>query len=214
MKIQILAICLFSLFSVACSNQWRDASGVTAEEMYAALGEVSAAQTSSTSGGDLNGALAMKDQPGVRIYFAQSKNQKDGKKNFIDPMGPVASIVSLTNLDFMGALGLSWSVLEEARIFFFDVPTEAGHTNGLILGVRKNGETSLTYAGFTGTGTMNEADLVVTLQAGGADKLVLRTFDVAGDDLENVIQMLVWDIDASGGEFYNGKFSTLIGFGD
>ena len=214
MKIRTLAISLFSLLSVACSNQWRDASGVTAEQMYAALGEVSTAQGASTGGGDLSGALAMKDQPGVRIYFAQSKNTKDGKGNFLDPMGPVASIVSLTNLDFMGAVGLSWNVLEEARIFFFDVPTEAGHTNGLILGVRKVGEASLTYAGFTGTGTMNEADLVVTLATGGVDKLVLRTFDVDGNDLENVIQMLVWDIDPSGAEFYNGKFSTLIGFGD
>jgi hypothetical protein len=214
MKIQTLAISLFSLLSVACSNQWRDASGVTSEQMFAALSEVSAAQTSSAGGGDLSAALAMKDQAGVRIYFAQSKNTKDAKGNFIDPMGPVASIVSLTNFDFMGALDLHWTLLEEARIFFFDIPTEAGHTNGLIVGVRKAGETALTYAGFTGTGTMNEADLVVTLAAGGVDKLVLRTFDVDGDDLDNVIQMLVWDIDASGGEFYNGKFSTLIGFGD
>lgn len=209
MRIQILALSVMSALAMGCSNQWREGDAeVTAEQMLSYLGEVSSAQTTSTSGGDLAGALALKDQEGVRIYFAESSGINS-------PMGPVASVLSLGNFEFMGMPELTWNQIEQTRVFFLDVPTaDGGHTSGLIVGIRKAGETALTYAGFTGSGAMNEEDFVVTLQANGADKMVLRTFDVDGGDLTSVIQMLIWDIDPSGAEYYNGKFSTLIGFGD
>jgi hypothetical protein len=196
------------MMSVACSNQWRDAAGIDSTRMLAALGEISGAQAASGSG-DLQSALALKDQEGVRIYYAESTG-------ITSPMGPVASIVSLTDFGFLGFPGMIWSSFEEARVFFMDVPgADGSHTNSLIVGLRKPGESALTYAGYTGSASIGDIDMVVTLQANGADKVVLRTFDVDGGDLENVIQMLVWDIDpSSGAELYNGKFSTLIGFGD
>ena len=207
-KMWILILCISSWLSVGCSNQWRDAdAGVSAEEMLAMLEEVQGTQGQSINGGSLSQALALKDDPATRIYFAESSGIKS-------PLGPVASVLSLTNFEFLGAPDLWWGAIEEARIFFMDLPTESGRQNSLIIGVRKFGETSLSYAGFTGIGSLSEEELVVTLLANGADKVVLRSFDVEEDDLANVIQLLVWDIDGAGMEYYNGKFSTLVGYGD
>ncbi len=217
MRNQILLVAMCGLMTSACANQWRDGdAGVSAEEVLSMLGEVSSAQASSATGSDLTGALALKDQAGVRIYFAQSKNQKDAQQRNIDPMGPVASILSLTNFEFLGRPGVSWAGLtvegiQEARVFFLDVPNADGtHSAGLIVGMRKAEEQALTYAGFTGSGSMGDSEFTVTFPG----KLVLRTNDVESGDLSGVIQMLVWDLDENGNEYYNGKFSTLIGFGD
>jgi hypothetical protein len=67
--------------SAACSNQYRETGGVDSERMLAALGEIS---SSSSATGDLQTVLAMKDQPGVRIYYAESSSIKS-------PMGPVST---------------------------------------------------------------------------------------------------------------------------
>lgn len=208
-KILKLFVCVLSLLAVACSNQYREADAeVTAAEMLAMLDEVQGTQAQSFSGsGSLNEALALKDEAAVRIYFAESSGIKS-------PLGPVASVLSLTSFDFLGVSDLWWGLIEETRIFFMDLPTDTGRRNSLILGIRKAGETAMTYAGYTGTGDMSEADMIVTLQAGGVDKLMLQTFDVEEDDLTDVIQMLVWDFDASGSSRYIGKFSTLVGYGD
>jgi len=208
MKTKLLILCLTAWLAAGCSNQWRDAdAGVSAEEMLAMLNEVQGAQSQSLSGGSLSEALALKDDPNTRIYFAESSGPTS-------PLGPVASVLSLISFEFLGAPELWWGDIEETRIFFLDQPNESGRRNSLILGLRKKGESMISYVGFTGIGAMSSKDLVVTLQAGGQDKLVLRTFDVDGDDLKGVIQMLVWDIDFSGNERYIGKFSTLVGFGD
>ncbi len=199
-----LSLLLFAMLSAACSNQVRDTGGIDSERMTTALSEIS---VTSAGGGDIQTALAMKDQPGVRIYYAESSGPQS-------PMGPVASIISLTYFDFLGAPGLAWSAFEEARVFFFDLPSETGHQNALIVGLRKAGETQINYSGFTGVASFGDSDMTVTLQEGGVDKVVLRSNDVEDGDLKQVIQLLVWDIDSSGTELYNGKFSTLIGFGD
>ena len=179
---------------------------VSSEQVMAMLDEI--ASTQGTGSGDLQTALAMKSAEGVRIYFAESM------LGLSSPMGPVASILGLTKFDFLGQPDLTWSQIATARVFFFDAPGENGRNNGMIIGYSKTGETAMTYVGFTGTGTLEDSQLTTRLSANGVEKLILRSYEVSGGDLQNVIQLLAWETDGGGGEGFIGKFSVLVGFGD
>lgn len=204
MKNIVFVMTLVLLAPTGCSNQWREADAeITAEEMTAMLDEVQSAQGQSLVGGDVNQALAMKDQPGVAIFFADSPG----------PLGPVASVLSIGHFDFIGQSGLTYSSISEARIFFFDNPVAGGRENGLIIGIKQADGGSFSYYGFTGNSTISDGEFVAVMSSGGQEKLVLRSFDVDDDDLAGVIQLQVYDIDANGSERYIGKFSTLVGFG-
>jgi hypothetical protein len=88
----------------------------------------------------------------------------------------------------LGQSGETYRSFEEVRVFFFDLPSESGHQNGLIVGLRKYGESGLTYTAFSGSGSFGDSDMSVTLQANGSDRIVLRSYDVTDGDLDNVIQ--------------------------
>jgi hypothetical protein len=198
----LLALTLAIL--TGCSNQWREADAeITPEEMMAMLDEVQSAQGQSLVSGDVSTALAMKDEPGVAIFFADAPG----------PLGPVASVLSIGDFNFIGQSGLSYSGISEARIFFFDNPTSGGRQNGLILAIKQADGGSFSYYGFTGNSSIEDGEFVAVLGSNGQEKLVLRSFDVDGDDLAGVIQLQVYEIEAGGNERYIGKFSTLVGFG-
>jgi hypothetical protein len=201
----LMRIMAFVIALAGCSNQWRDADAeVTSEEMMAMLDEVQSAQGQSLVSGDVSTALAMKDQPGVAIFFADGPG----------PLGPVASVLSIFDFNFIGQSGLTYSAISQARIFFFDNPVSGSRENGLILAIKQSSDgASFNYYGFTGNSTISDGEFVAVMSSGGQDKIVLRSFDVDGDDLAGVIQLQVYAIEADGSERYIGKFSTLVGFG-
>jgi len=193
---------LFALVSVlGCSNQWRDADAeIDSDDMLSMLEEVSEAQGSSSGGGALSEALAFKDDESASIYFGDAPS----------PLGPVASIASIWDFQFLGAdSSFSWREVSEARVFFFDRPSSgSSRDNGLVVGIKKQGEESFTYYGFTGTGTLGKDEFVAELDNGSGTQITLRSFDIEDGDLAPVIQLKIY---ASG--TYIGKFATLVGFG-
>lgn len=191
--------------AVGCSNQWREAdAGLSEADLALMMSEINEAQSQSLSSGDVQAALAMFDDPNTVVYFADSHGE----------LGPVASILSLFDFIFItGDSRHSWRSFSEARIFFFDRPTgSSGRDSGLIIGLRE-GTGSMRYYGFTGTGSFNGDSYEAVLYSGGQKRVILRTLDVTDGDFDGVIQMQVYDFSESGAEQYNGKFSTLVGFG-
>lgn len=189
----------------ACSNQWRDTDpGVSGEEVLSMLGEV--ASSSSLGGGTLSQALAMKDDPATAIYFAEAENSGGGT---ISPMGTVQSILSFYNFAFLGLNDLNRDQIAGARVFFLDQKTADGvHNCGLIVAIKRAGEATFSYYGFTGQGSVNEGEFDVTMNGDSGTAFLLSSFDVDGTDLMQSIQLKMWDSVGA----YNGKFSILFGF--
>lgn len=203
---KLIAISIFSVSLLGCSNQWREMDvEFSSQEVLSMLGEV---QTGSSFGGtQMSEVLAMKDEPGTAIYFAEAS-----AANPNGPMGSVHSVISLTNFSFMGMPELIRNMIEETRIFFLDQLTGGGgHRAGLIIGIKKGGEGTFSYNAFVGTGSISDEELSITMQ-GGSGSIIVRSMDLDGDDLMGIIQLKVWDLSA--GESYIGKFSTLAGFSD
>jgi hypothetical protein len=197
-RLSFLVLVLFA--SAACSNQWREADAdITASEMLSMLNEVSAA----SAGGDVANAKALSNDPNAAIYFADAPASG----------WTVASVASLIDWTFLGSSGngLWYGGIAEVRVFYIDVPSSPRQT-GLIIGIKKNGESAYTYHGFTGTGSMGSEDYETVLSQNGQKRLVLRSMDVEDDDLAPVIQLKAFAFDSLG-EYYIGKFSTLVGFG-
>lgn len=212
-QIHMTVAVLFSTLCVmvsGCANQWREVDAeISQEDMEAMLGEVQAGQADPNSSGSLQEVLALKDDPNARIYFAYADNSDLKNKA---PMGPAGSIVSLNSFNFLGIADLTWRMLVEARVFFFDVPSEGGRQAGLIIGIRRAGEEALKYSALKGTSSIADNELTAEL-TGASSTLYVRSYDVDGDELLNVIQLQAFEIDSAGTESYIGKFSTLYGFG-
>lgn len=194
---------------ISCANRSRSGNpAISSEEVLALLNQVSAPSgaegKSSTAGNSsLELALSLRDEPGVRIYFAQSKGKKSA-------FGTVASVLSFKDFSFLGEPGLTWQGIEEARVFFMDIPTPTGHRNSLIIGIRKLGQSVFNYSAFMGAGQIMNNQMVVTFDEGG---LIARTRDVKKGDLTPFIQLNLSLVNG-GVESRLGKISTLAGYGN
>ncbi len=187
-----------------CSNQWREAeAGISPRELMHLLSEVQSQQDDSLTASDVNEALRLKDESDTAIFFASAPG----------PIGSVASVLSLTNFEFIGQASLSWREIVGARVFFFDRPTEVGRENALLIGICNSGSESFQFYGFSGTSSINDGEFEAVMSSGGLQKLILRSFDIDGAALSGVIQLRVYGFDSNGHERYIGKFSTLVGFG-
>lgn len=194
-------VALLATAVVGCSNHWREVDhDISSEEVMAMLNEVGGGQ--GFGAGDLTTALNLKDDPATAIYFADAPSS----------LGPVASVVSLMNFDFLGLPDLWWGAIAQARVFFMDTPTDSGRQAALIIGLDQ-GSGTFSYHALSGSSTIDGREFVAELSGGGQTRLVLRSFDVQDGDLAAVIQLKAYDHDSSGNERYIGKFSTLVGFG-
>ncbi len=203
---KLTMLIVFAASLMGCSNQWRDVdSQVTSADVQSMLSEV---QTSaSLGGGGVSDALAMKDDPSTAIYFAEAE-----LGNGISPMGTVQSVISLKSFAFIGLNDLTRDQIQGTRIFFLDQrQADGSHRSGLIIGIKRMGEGTFNYYGLSGTGSVADQELTVSLQGSGG-QIAVRSMDLDGSDLLGVIQLRVWDT-SGGGEVYIGKFSTLVGFG-
>lgn len=200
MKRLVMACALSVFITSGCSNHWREGDAqISGEEMLQILGEVQTG--SSLMGGNVSQVLQLKDDPATAIYFADAPGS----------LGPVASVLSLFNFEFLGQPDLAWDSITQARVFFLDRPADGGRQTGLIIGIGVGGG-SLSYYGFSGTGSIENGEFVAQL-SGGQKNITLRSYDIEGGDLSGTIQLQVYDVDAAGNERYIGKFSTLVGFG-
>lgn len=195
------------LVSGGCSNQWREGDAqLTGAEMLAMLEEVGAG-TSGTN--DSKVADALKDQDISVIYAADADRSNPG------PLGPVASVLAIDDLGFLGDswLHMGYQDVAKVRIFFLDALTTTDRSNGLVIGLARSGSDAFSYYGFSGTSQIVDGEFIATLTGANGD-VVLRSWDVDGEDLTGVIQMRVFDVDRSTGvETEVGKFSTLVGYG-
>lgn len=186
-------------FTLGCSNQWREADeGLTAEVVQQRLAEVQQAGVLSNSGAGSQ-VSAMINDPSTYVFYAEGPGS----------LGPVGSVMSLWSFGFLGANGdFDWTEIEEGRAFFFDRFLNGQRDFGLLLGIRKFGESEMTYYALAGTGSFSGGEFVGTFSNGSSNSLVLRTSDVDGEEFETVIQLRAFDTDDN----YYGKFSTLVGF--
>ncbi len=194
MKRTLLASLIF-LLATGCSQQWRDGdSGRTPEEVNTMLAEASASAGSSfTSIND-----------GAWVYFADTSG----------PMGNVATVLALDNLDFLNpGKDLWYGNIRDARVFFLDNYTSGGHKAMLIVGIDQAGSGTYTYYSMNGDGTVDGGVYTAVLKGSSGNTVTLRSKDVAGDSLLDVIQLKVYQTDSTGAEVEIGKFSTLIGYG-
>jgi hypothetical protein len=212
---KILTFLLF-LLGAACSNQWREGEqSVSGDEMMAMLGEAqtNGAQSTSGGGGDLATAVALKDDAGSTVYFA------DAPRGHV----PVAAVFAMLNLDFLGTgtMGLNYEAVQAVRIFFIDNPSQTA----LVLGVQMTGAqapvadpnatggvipaTQFTYYAFTGQGSSSDGTYSATLTGPNGSSITLESDDVGGDGLlMDVIQLRMYD--SSG--YFLGKFTSLTGY--
>lgn len=202
-KLMALGIMMAAL-NVGCSNQWRTTNpGVSSAEVLSMLNDVTSANA--VSGGGVTQALALKDDPSTSIYFAEAENTGG---NTISPMGTVQSILSFYNFGFLGLTDLNRNQISGARVFFLDQRQEGGgHNCGLIVAIKKPGEGSFTYYGFTGQGSVNDGEFWTDMTGDGGS-FGLSSYDVDGSELLETIQLRMYDANGA----YNGKFSTLFGF--
>lgn len=211
---------------LGCSNQWREGDAqIDGDEVLAMLDQVAGVSSESLDGevtSSVSGmaeAVREKDNPDTTIFFADAPG----------PIGPVASVLALDNLDFLNlGEGLWYGNVSQAQIFFLDTPTSSGRHNGLVIGIgtgagnsRDGGSdgqnasesaTAYQYAAMSGQGSIENGEFYVEMETPSGSTLVLRSWDVDGDELRAVIQLQVYEVDSAGEEIYLGKFSTLVGF--
>jgi hypothetical protein len=199
---------IFSVLSllslVGCANQWREAdSDITGDQVMELLNQIPDAQTAGDgSDNGVSEALAYKDASGTAIYFAETPGS----------LGPVPAVLALDTLEFMNPNEDLWyGNIKKARIFFLDAFDGSTHKDSLIIGIGKDDSSEYTYYGMSGEGGIEDEEFVAELK-GPNGTLMLRSWDVDGDDLTSVIQLRAYLVDSGGNEVYIGKISTLIGF--
>lgn len=189
----LFALGLISL--MACSNHNRSSDSLmTASDVQSVLQDLESAQAASGNGGNMTAALALKDQEGAFVYLAYA------------PTPTVTLNNVLSFLDF-SALGFpdivtqeDFDLITDARVIFIDTP---GHEVALIIGIKKKDAADYTYSVFTGTGAVSDGSFTANL----SNDIVLKTFDLTGGNLGDVIQLKLYN-----GSKYLGKVPTLTGF--
>lgn len=192
--IKILALALTALI-VGCSNQWREGDPqISADEIQ---GMLSQSTEYSLFDNAASRVVELSEMDQSLVFFA------DGPS----PLGPVISVASVYNFDFLGTAGadIGFDNISEIQVFFVDV-LDNGHQSGLLLNIKTTGQESFRTFAFTGVGSMSDNKFTVQLDNNG-NGLVLETNDVTDGEFNDVIQMKIYDLNGN----YNGKFSTLIG---
>ncbi len=207
MKLKFLILSLiFGGLLLGCSNQVRESDPqLSGEEMMAMLDQLTsgASANGSSAGNGVAEALTYKDDPKTTIFFADAPG----------PMGPVASVLAVDYLDFIRpGEDLWYGNVTKAQLYFLDSPSTTDRQNGLVIGIVTGESEQYQYYGLSGQGAIVDGQFVVEMTSPTGARIVLRSFDTDGDDLLSVIQLQVYEVDASGNEIYIGKFSTLVGY--
>jgi hypothetical protein len=204
MRVLILILTIAAV--LGCSNHWREGdTGRTPDEVAQFLSEVQSAQGQSLVSGDVSGALQYSNES--VIYFGEAPGIASGTPG---PLGYVSNLLSFDDFSWLGSNGqtISWSTIQDARVFFLDHASSGGSDVGLVIGL--NLGSGYTYFGFSGRGSVQGGEFVATL-SGGNGQIVVRSWDNDGNVLNDVIQLKVYQAN-SGGEEYLGKISTLVGY--
>lgn len=188
------------LVSLGCSNQWREANfELDSSEMDALLADVTA------SNNDSNMAVAKTQMSteGAMIFYSEGPGA----------FGPVASVASLYNFDFLGpqGAGLLYFDISDVRVFLTLV-TGTGDAS-LIFAYRVYGNDTWQSAALVGSYSVNSGKFTSNLTNSQGLRVILTSFDVIEGDLAEVVQMKMRSEDANGVMDDNGQFSTLMGFG-
>jgi hypothetical protein len=196
-------VLVFFLLVTACSQEWREGdAGLSGDEMMSLLDEAQSGNAYADSG--VTQALAYKTDPNTTIFFADAPGS----------MGPVPGVLALTDMSFLGSGGeqLSQYTVQAARIFFIDSPSLEDRQNGLVIGVTADGG-AMKYYGFSGQGHVDGDLFEATLTGAAGTRVTLRSWDTDDGQLQDVIQLRVYEYDGAGNEIYIGKFTTLVGYG-
>ncbi len=198
LKIGLLAVSVL----VGCSNHFRESDSLLiGDDVDQLLNDIEFAQANSPSSGPVTQVLAMKNEPDVTVYVAQAPT----------PTVRVANLIGFYDFSIFGDTSgqLGYKSFSEVLILFFDVPRDSGRDAGIIFGLKKVGSDTMEYHAFSGTASIDDDTYVAELNgASGQTELFLESYDVAGDDLTGVIQLLVFD----GNNNYLGKVFSLTGF--
>ena len=207
-----LAAGLLLLFSLGCSNQWRNADlEKDAQDVMNILNNIEdEVSTSGTVPQTAQNFFNLKNDLNSSIYYAEAFA-------WGGPLGPIASVFSIYNYEFAGPplAGLSYNNLTEVRVAFIDLPTDSGHQCGLMVDSVLMADGSANTAFYSCTSAqVDGGEFIAQLERADGYKIALRSFDVdQNGDFKGVIQLKVYDIDSAGNEISNGKLSTLVGFG-
>ena len=185
----ILILGLTALLGAGCSTQWREGdAGVTPEELFLRI-------ENAKQNGGVSGIFGMVDQGDTNIFYAAS-----------GPGMPAASVVGLWSFAFLGVgSDFDWTSVQDAEVFFLDQVLDGQRHFGLVVGIKKWGDSAMSYYGAEGSGTISAGELRVNL-----GRAYLSSYDVdESGELGTVIQLRAYDA-ATGG--YIGKFPQLVGF--
>lgn len=201
---------LMSLFSLGCSNQWREGSpDRTPEEVMQMLQEAQGASSTGVSTGDLSAALQYQDQS--TIYFADAPSNVALVPNLLSFYDFANGVYNFQWLG-AGAEYYSWDSISDARVFFFDHWDEQTQRSlvGLVIGVNQGN--GFVYHAFSGQQIASDEGEFRAELNGSGGTIYLHSFDVVDGALSDVIQLKVYTDSSFSRESYAGKISTLIGY--
>lgn len=188
------------LLSMGCSNQWREADfEIDPSEMEQVLEDV----TASSGDGQMSTAKGYMQTEGSIVYFSEAPG----------PFGPVASVASLYNFDFLGssAAGVMFFDMAEVKVFVALVPSTGDAA--LIFAYKLYGEDAWRSSALLGSYSTSSTKFTASLLNSEGLQVVLTSNDVFEGDLTSIVQMKMRSEDASGVMDDNGQISTLMGFG-
>lgn len=197
-----------TLSSLACSNQYRYAElGLDGQEVMEIINSVEATATSGGNSSEpMDYFFALANDENTSIYFADGPG----------PLGPVVSVLSLSDMTFLGSMfeGLYVDDFESARVALVLMPVEGGYESALMIDVVLKGDGEPLTRFFMGANlaTVSNGEFSVLMVDSDGVEIVLSSRDVKGDNLKGVVQMKIHGLDANGNYGRLGKFSTLVGF--
>jgi hypothetical protein len=143
------------------------------------------------------------------IYFAFSDLVSDRKNS--TPLGQPWNLLAIQDFSFLGLEGTKPTDLIDVNIAYVE-DVKSGQS-ALAIDIMRKGDEDYTTKFFASTKApyVDEGQLVIEM----SDSLTLRTWDIDKDDLlMPVIQFRLYQTDSDGNEFYLGKISTLVGYGN
>ena len=189
----------FAVVSLGCSNQWREANfELDSSELDTLLADV----TVSNNDGNMTTAKAQISTEGAMVFYSEGPGA----------FGPVASVASLYNFDFLGSQGsgLLYFDLSEVRVFLTIIPG-TGEAS-LIFAYQTFGNETWQSAALVGSYSISSNKFTANLTNSQGLRVILTSFDVIDGDMAQVVQMKMRSEDANGVMDDNGQFSTLMGF--
>lgn len=209
MKALRFTVLIFAVISLtACSNYWREADpGISSEELFQMLADFSNSSVQTFGSANVNDFNTYVQSPYSDIYFADGPG----------PMGPAHSVMAIGYNEFKifdsSLAGMSPYDLEYARVFFVDGVDQDQIERRLFLGVEfqpKNGSVRKMILEASSYEFLEDR-VEITMEANNG-QILLRSYDIEGQDLfRGVIQLRIYRLE-NGQEIEIGKFSTLVGF--